>query len=202
MRAPPAGPIISPKSHILHSSPAISPIARLLLQLLDQPLPCSRGFIRDRRMPWVEVPLHELRCDFYPYAKFPTISTKPYCPSSTPVLLGRRHHILCKSQPQQRALPLFIKSRARFLLPIPQRTLMTAKDDYSVPLGVSPSLWLSGCAFPSHSLSLSSRPPIYTRSSIPCWCDNLGSLSRITILIPLTIFYHSRCSPNSCAANI
>jgi hypothetical protein len=43
---------------------------------------------------------------------------------------------------------------------------------------------------------------IYTPSLIPCWCDNLGSLSRITILTPLTILYHSRGSPNSCAANI
>jgi hypothetical protein len=192
MRAPPAGPIASLKSHILHSSPTISPIARLLLQLLDHPLSRSRGFIRDRRMPWAEVPLHELRCDFYPYANLPRISTKPYCPSSTPVLLGRRHHIPCKSQAQRHALPLFIKSRARFLLSIPQHTLMAAKDDYSVPFG----------AFPSHSLSLSSHRLIYVRSSLPCWCDNLGSLSCNTILTPLTILYRSRWSPNSCAANI
>jgi hypothetical protein len=136
------------------------------------------------------------------YANLPRISTKPYCPSSTPVLLGRRHHIPCKPQAQQRALPLFIKSRARFLLPIPQRTLMAAKDNYSVPFGASPSLWLPSCAFPSHSLSLSSHRLIYVPSSLPCWCDNLGSLSCNTILTPLTILYSSRWSPNSCAANI
>jgi hypothetical protein len=152
MRAPPAGPITSPKFHILHSSPTISPITRLLLQSLDHPLSRSRGFIRDRRMPWAEVPLHELRCDFYPYPNFPRITTNPCCSSST-----RRRHIPCKSQPQQRALPLFIKSRARILLPIPQRTLMAAKEDYSIPFGAFPSLWLPSRAFPSHSLSLSSH---------------------------------------------
>jgi hypothetical protein len=64
------------KSHILHSCLTIPPIARLLLQLLAYPRSRSRGFIWDRRMPWVEIPLHELRCDFYPYATFPRISTK------------------------------------------------------------------------------------------------------------------------------
>src|SRR5207248_1178490 len=43
---------------------------------------------------------------------------------------------------------------------------------------------------------------IYTPYFLPCWCDNLGTFSRITILTPLTMLYHSRWRPNSCAANI